>query len=65
MTESGKVQNSEEKLRDGYWEENKPERSAKMSSIINCIHQKDFVFSLSQRQHITDYALQATTQIKR
>lgn len=49
MTESGKVQNSEEKLRDGYWEENKPERSAKMSFIINCIHQKDFVFSLSQR----------------
>ena len=49
MTESGKVQNSEEKLRDGYWEENKAERSAKMSFIINCIYHKDFIFSLSHR----------------
>lgn len=49
MTESGKVQNSEEKLRDGYWEENKAERSPKMPFIINYIYQKDFIFSLSHR----------------
>lgn len=46
MSESGKVQNSEEKLRDGYWEENKAERSAKMSFIINCIYITKTLFSV-------------------